>query len=607
MNGSKRPSYRPPQQPNTQDSDAVGEQNATSPLPDQIDFGEVPDQDISPSSPQPVYIRPGGSSRTQPNLNQPTQPDDDYNPSTQHSVRKRPGYQPSEEPNQVGYNDQDSSPSSQRPIYRRPGSSSQTQPSYNQPSSVDYDNNQLPDYSTSQPPPVDDSDSQGLGYRPSSERPINGRPGTGSRTQAGYGFTQPSQQTPIQDYGDIQYQGYPESQRPQVYSDGADGQNQGYTPSSRPPVSRKPGTGSQAQPGYNPYGQQPTADGTLAGQEYNPASQPPVNRKPGTGSQTRPGYNPYGQQTPVDDTVAGRGANNPSFQPPVNRTSGSSYQPQPGYNQPSQTNGSPDLRGGFDSQQPPYVDYGYVPSQDYYPSSQLPPYQGSYGSVQGQTFNPAYQRPSTQLPPGYQPQLPSQSNNGVSQPRGYGQPPQQRPYQNGAGNIQGQVGSSSSRRPVYWPPGSGSQTQPGYTQATTQLAPNGFGARQDFNVPSEESPYQGGYSDNTLNQNYSPSLPSTPYENNNGDNTNIDNSYSEQPNQSSYTLRPQLPQGSPSCTSEGFFPIWNDCTHFYRCVSSGTSFSKFVFSCGPGTVWDSDMNTCNYAWAVQRPDCRQGA
>jgi hypothetical protein len=614
-NGSKRPGYKPPQQPNTQDSDAVGEQNSTSPLPDQIDFGEIPDQDVSPSSPQPVYIRPGGGSRTQPNYNQPTEPDlqvvGGYNPSTQHSVRKKPGYQPSENPNQVGYDNQDVSPSSQRPIYRRPGSSSQTQPSYNQPSSVDYENNQLQGYSTSQSSPVDDGDTQGLGYRPSSERPINERPGTGSRSQAGYGFNQPSQQTPNQDYGDIQYQGYPESQRPQVHYGETDGQNQGYTPSSRPPVNRRPGTSSPAQPSYNPYDQQPTADDTLAGQVYNPASQPPVNRKPGTSSQTRPGYNPYGQQTPVDDTVAGQGTNNASFQPPVNRTPGSSYRPQPGYNQPTQTNGILDLRGGFDSQQPPYVDYGYVPSQDYYPSSQLPPYQGSYGGVQGQTFNPASQQPdskipgsSSQLPPGYQPQLPSQSNNGVSQPRGYGQPPQQRPYQNSAGNIQGQVGSSSSQRPVYWPPGSRSQTQPGYyTQSTTQQASNGFGARQDFNVPSEESPIQGGYSDYTSNQNYNPSSPSPPYEN--GDNTNIDNSYSEQPNQSS--LRPQLPQGSPSCTSEGFFPIWNDCTHFYRCVRSGTGFSKFVFSCGPGTVWDSDMNTCNHAWAVQRPDCRQGA
>lgn len=64
---------------------------------------------------------------------------------------------------------------------------------------------------------------------------------------------------------------------------------------------------------------------------------------------------------------------------------------------------------------------------------------------------------------------------------------------------------------------------------------------------------------------------------------------------------------SPPCSAEGFFPIENDCSHFYRCVSSGRGFSKYEFSCGEGTVWDPDNNACNHAWAVQRSDCKSTA
>ncbi len=60
---------------------------------------------------------------------------------------------------------------------------------------------------------------------------------------------------------------------------------------------------------------------------------------------------------------------------------------------------------------------------------------------------------------------------------------------------------------------------------------------------------------------------------------------------------------STNCTQEGFYPVENDCKHFYRCVGAGSSFSKFTFSCGPGTVWDSDIDACNHPWATHRQDC----
>lgn len=80
----------------------------------------------------------------------------------------------------------------------------------------------------------------------------------------------------------------------------------------------------------------------------------------------------------------------------------------------------------------------------------------------------------------------------------------------------------------------------------------------------------------------------------------IDNSISE----SSSSLPPRNPK-SPACSAEGFFPIQADCTHFYRCVSSGgNGYVKYEFSCAAGTVWDPDNNACNHPWAVQRTDCR---
>lgn len=64
------------------------------------------------------------------------------------------------------------------------------------------------------------------------------------------------------------------------------------------------------------------------------------------------------------------------------------------------------------------------------------------------------------------------------------------------------------------------------------------------------------------------------------------------------------PSKSPPCDADGFFPIPNDCEHFYRCVGNGNGFNKYEFSCGPETVWDPDNNACNHRWAVSRTDCR---
>lgn len=39
---------------------------------------------------------------------------------------------------------------------------------------------------------------------------------------------------------------------------------------------------------------------------------------------------------------------------------------------------------------------------------------------------------------------------------------------------------------------------------------------------------------------------------------------------------------------------------FYRCVDNGNGgFIKYEFQCGPGTVWDQEIQGCNHAWAVK--------
>lgn len=63
-------------------------------------------------------------------------------------------------------------------------------------------------------------------------------------------------------------------------------------------------------------------------------------------------------------------------------------------------------------------------------------------------------------------------------------------------------------------------------------------------------------------------------------------------------ISPALAADSITCTKEGFFPDPVDCTKFYRCVNFDGKFTKFDFSCGPGTVFDPELTTCNHPWAV---------
>uniref|UniRef100_A0A2H1VY42 SFRICE_028671 n=1 Tax=Spodoptera frugiperda TaxID=7108 RepID=A0A2H1VY42_SPOFR len=66
------------------------------------------------------------------------------------------------------------------------------------------------------------------------------------------------------------------------------------------------------------------------------------------------------------------------------------------------------------------------------------------------------------------------------------------------------------------------------------------------------------------------------------------------------------PTSSGQCTSEGFYGNENDCRQFYRCVDNGKGgYTKYDFTCGEGTAWDADVQTCNHIDQVK--SCQGGS
>ncbi|CAG5050536.1 unnamed protein product [Parnassius apollo] len=54
------------------------------------------------------------------------------------------------------------------------------------------------------------------------------------------------------------------------------------------------------------------------------------------------------------------------------------------------------------------------------------------------------------------------------------------------------------------------------------------------------------------------------------------------------------------CSESGFVRDPNDCRKFYRCIENGRgSYTKYEFSCGEGTVWDKNIESCNHVWMVK--------
>ncbi|VVD00831.1 unnamed protein product [Leptidea sinapis] len=75
-------------------------------------------------------------------------------------------------------------------------------------------------------------------------------------------------------------------------------------------------------------------------------------------------------------------------------------------------------------------------------------------------------------------------------------------------------------------------------------------------------------------------------------------------NNASHSIDKPIKNLQNRCRISGFIGDSRDCKKFYRCVDSGNGkFIQYEFSCGEGTVWDSRIESCNHAWAVN--ECRE--
>ncbi|KAL7730540.1 hypothetical protein ACLKA6_000538 [Drosophila palustris] len=73
------------------------------------------------------------------------------------------------------------------------------------------------------------------------------------------------------------------------------------------------------------------------------------------------------------------------------------------------------------------------------------------------------------------------------------------------------------------------------------------------------------------------------------------------------TLQPEPEVPNFNCTSEGFHADPQDCSIYYRCTKYNNSYQVYKFRCPKGTVWDSSLETCNYADQVSSGNCSSGS
>lgn len=58
------------------------------------------------------------------------------------------------------------------------------------------------------------------------------------------------------------------------------------------------------------------------------------------------------------------------------------------------------------------------------------------------------------------------------------------------------------------------------------------------------------------------------------------------------------------CPGEGYQEDPNDCTKFYRCISTESGrLEAYEFKCGPGTVYSSETENCVHPRDSSRPEC----
>merc|ERR1712127_38852 len=65
--------------------------------------------------------------------------------------------------------------------------------------------------------------------------------------------------------------------------------------------------------------------------------------------------------------------------------------------------------------------------------------------------------------------------------------------------------------------------------------------------------------------------------------------------------------GQHNCAAVGYYPDTADCTTFYRCTDlfGNGIFQQYEFMCPQGTVFDDNLDVCNWPSAV--PSCGAAA
>ncbi|XP_044016621.1 mucin-5AC-like isoform X2 [Aphidius gifuensis] len=154
-----------------------------------------------------------------------------------------------------------------------------------------------------------------------------------------------------------------------------------------------------------------------------------------------------------------------------------------------------------------------------------------------------------------------------------------------------------------------STTQLTSTDSSDISGASGVGPNQDNGIPPEQAggyPMPGAPSDASTT--IMPSEENTSSDNSSPDTGSSTSTGSTVPddsqNEISSMTTPESSHASTdmsgSCTEEGFFSDPQDCHKFIRCVSSGKkSFIKYSFTCGEGTAWDQNLQTCNYEASVE--------
>jgi len=68
---------------------------------------------------------------------------------------------------------------------------------------------------------------------------------------------------------------------------------------------------------------------------------------------------------------------------------------------------------------------------------------------------------------------------------------------------------------------------------------------------------------------------------------------------------PIITEAQFQCSGVGYYPDPDSCTNFYRCTDlyGNGLLQTYMFQCPDGTVFDDNLDVCNWPWAV--PSCTQ--